>query len=61
MSDFTRKNLMEIDNLAGERVPGMEARFSRKYIDSDHLGVSYFRYPANFRSPFGHRHRRPAR
>ena len=57
MSDFTRKNLMEIDNLAADRAPGMEARFSRKHIDSDHLGVSYFRYPADFRSPFGHRHR----
>ena len=57
MSDYTRKNLMEIDNLAADRAPGMEARFGRSQIDSEHLGVSYFRYPANFRSPFGHRHR----
>jgi mannose-6-phosphate isomerase-like protein (cupin superfamily) len=57
MSDFTRKNLMDIDNLAADRAPGMEARFARKHLDSDHLGVSYFRYPANFRAPMGHRHR----
>src|SRR6201986_78083 len=57
MSDFTRKNLMDVDNLAADRAPGMEARFGRKHIDSAHLGVSYCRYPPNFRSPFGHRHR----
>jgi mannose-6-phosphate isomerase-like protein (cupin superfamily) len=24
---------------------------------SEHLGVSFFRYPADFRVPFGHKHR----
>ncbi|MEA2197283.1 MAG: hypothetical protein QOJ25_1334 [Solirubrobacteraceae bacterium] len=28
----------------------------RKHLDSEHLGVSYFRYEPGFRSPFGHRH-----
>ena len=57
MSDFTQKNMMEIYNLAADRAPGMEARFARKYLESDHLGVSYFRVPPDFRAPFGHRHR----
>ena len=59
MPDFTVKNLMtEVDNAAAERGPeGLEARFARRHMDSDHLGVSYFRYNPNFRTPFGHRHR----
>jgi mannose-6-phosphate isomerase-like protein (cupin superfamily) len=55
--DFSVKNLKEIENAAAERGPGIEARFARKHIDSDHLGVSYFRYGPNYRSPIGHRHR----
>jgi quercetin dioxygenase-like cupin family protein len=35
----------------------LEARFGRKHLDSEHLGVSYFRYAPKFRSPVGHRHR----
>ena len=57
MSDFTIKNLKEVDNSAGDRAPGFEARFARKHLDSEHLGVSYFRYPPNFKAGSGHRHR----
>jgi len=57
MSAFTIKNLMEVEDSAGERVPGLEARFARKHLDSEHLGVSYFRYAPGLRSPFGHSHR----
>ncbi len=57
MTGFTVKNLRDVDNSAGDRQPGLEARFARKHLDSDHLGVSYFRYDPNFRTPFGHRHR----
>lgn len=57
MSDFKIKNLMEIDDLAADSDTDIEARFARSHIDSDHLGVSYFRYGPNFRSPFGHSHR----
>ena len=57
MSDFTVKNLREVDNSAGDNAGGFEARFARKYLDSDHLGVSYFRYPQNFKASMGHRHR----
>jgi quercetin dioxygenase-like cupin family protein len=57
MTEFSKKNLMEIENIGGDRAPGFEARFARKHLDSEHLGVSYFRYPPNFRTPYGHSHR----
>jgi mannose-6-phosphate isomerase-like protein (cupin superfamily) len=57
MSDFAIKNFKEIDDSAAERGPDIEARFARKHLDSEHLGVSYFRYGPGYRSPIGHRHR----
>jgi mannose-6-phosphate isomerase-like protein (cupin superfamily) len=57
MSDFTIKNLKEIDDSAAERSGGnVEARFGRKHLNSEHLGVSFFRYAPGFKSPLGHRH-----
>ena len=57
MSDFAIKNLKDLENAAKDRGPNIDARFARKHLDSEHLGVSYFRYGAGFRSPIGHRHR----
>ncbi len=57
MSDYTHVNLMDVENVAADRAPGFEARFGRSHLDSEHLGVSYFRYPPNLRSPMGHSHR----
>ncbi|MEA2160251.1 MAG: hypothetical protein QOD66_2631 [Solirubrobacteraceae bacterium] len=57
MPNFTIKNLMEIDDSAAGRGPEIEARFARTHLDSEHLGVSLFRYGAGYRAPFGHRHR----
>ena len=57
MSDYTIINLKEIDDSAGDRAPDLEARFGRKYLDSEHLGVSYFRYAPGYRSGTGHSHR----
>jgi quercetin dioxygenase-like cupin family protein len=54
---FTITNLMELDDSAGKRSPGVEGRFARAHLDSDHLGVSYFRYAPGFRSPVAHSHR----
>src|SRR5271166_3635056 len=48
---------MEIENAAAESTPELEARFARKHVESEHLGVSYFRYPPGFRSAMGHSHR----
>jgi quercetin dioxygenase-like cupin family protein len=60
MSNFTIKHLFDdLDNSATGRVPQgtvEEARFGRKAIESEHLGVSYFRFSPDGRSPFGHRH-----
>jgi mannose-6-phosphate isomerase-like protein (cupin superfamily) len=57
MPDFTITNLKELEDAAARRGPEIEARFGRKHIDSDHLGVSYFRYGPGYRSAIGHRHR----
>jgi mannose-6-phosphate isomerase-like protein (cupin superfamily) len=57
MPDYAIKNLMELDNVLAERTSDVDARFARDHLESEHLGVSYFRYVPNFRSPWGHRHR----
>jgi mannose-6-phosphate isomerase-like protein (cupin superfamily) len=57
MPDYTLKNIKDVDDSAADRGPGLEARFARKHLDSQHLGISYFRYEPGFRTPFGHRHR----
>jgi mannose-6-phosphate isomerase-like protein (cupin superfamily) len=57
MADFALKNFNDIDNAAADRGPGLDARFARKHLDSEHLGISYFRYAPNYRSPVAHRHR----
>ncbi len=57
MSDFTIKNLKDVDDSAAGRGHEIEARFGRAHIGSEHLGVSYFRYGPGFRTPYGHRHR----
>jgi mannose-6-phosphate isomerase-like protein (cupin superfamily) len=57
VTDYAIVNLKDIENSAGERAPGVEARFARKHIDSEHLGVTYIRYEAGVRSPMAHSHR----
>jgi mannose-6-phosphate isomerase-like protein (cupin superfamily) len=57
LSSFAVVNLLEIEDSVGDRVPEMEGRFGRKHLDSRDLGVSHFRYGANFRSPMAHSHR----
>src|SRR5919109_1787307 len=58
MAGYSIKNLQDVENSASEGLRDrLEARFGRKHLDSDHLGVSLFRYAAGFRPPYGHRHR----
>jgi quercetin dioxygenase-like cupin family protein len=57
MPSYTIKNLMDVEDSAGQRMPGVEGRFARKYLDSEHLGVSCFRYSPGLRSPVAHSHR----
>lgn len=54
MAGYATKNLMEIDDLF--EGPEISARFSRKYIDSEHLGVSLFKYAPGFTATDGHHH-----
>src|SRR5580704_15165836 len=57
MSRFATMNLLEVEDSVGDRAPGIEGRFGRKHLDSRDLGISYFRYAANLRSPMAHSHR----
>lgn len=58
MPGYALKNLMEIEDSAAERTGGeVEGRFARRHLDSEQLGISYFRYSPEFRSPTGHSHR----
>jgi mannose-6-phosphate isomerase-like protein (cupin superfamily) len=54
MSDYAIKNLMDIEDLS-EREE-VDVRFARKYLDSEHLGISHFRYGPGYRAEMGHRH-----
>ena len=57
MSDYTKINFSEIDDMAAGRGFDIEARFGRSHIESEHLGVTKFRYGPGVRPPYGHRHR----
>ena len=58
MAAYTKTNLKDIDSSAPEgAADNLEARFGRRHIESEHLGVSYFRYGPGYRAPYGHRHR----
>src|SRR5256886_14392869 len=56
MPGFKIKNLKEIEREHGAPEE-IEARFARRHLGSEELGVSYFRYGPGFRSPIGHHHR----
>ena len=57
-SGYTLRNVRDAEDFAASR--GMEgqieARMLRPLLDSEALGVSYFRYAPGFRAPFGHHH-----
>jgi mannose-6-phosphate isomerase-like protein (cupin superfamily) len=57
MPGYTIKNFDDIDNAMKDPDAGIDARFARKHLDSEHLGVSRMRLAADTRFPFGHRHR----
>ncbi len=57
MAGYTHVNLKELDDSAGDRAPDLEARFARRHLDSEHLGLSYFRYAPGYRNRMGHSHR----
>ncbi|MBS1894790.1 MAG: cupin domain-containing protein [Actinobacteria bacterium] len=55
MSDYAVKNLLEIDNLSQSEE--LELRFSRKYLDSEELGVSLLRMAPELKAADGHHHK----
>jgi quercetin dioxygenase-like cupin family protein len=57
MSDYTKINFADIEDMAAGRDYEIEARFGRSAIESEHLGISQFRFSPGARPPFGHRHR----
>ena len=57
MPSYAIVNLLEIDDSVAGRVPGMEGRFSRKFLGSRDLGVSLFSYAPGTRNAGGHSHR----
>ena len=57
MTDYAIVNLLELDDVVGGRVEGLEGRFSRKHIGSRDLGISHFKWAPGVRSPGGHTHR----
>ncbi len=59
MSGYTKKNLKDdVENVAPTfGMPDeIEARFARRALGGEKLGVSHMKLAPNFRVPFGHRH-----
>jgi quercetin dioxygenase-like cupin family protein len=55
---YTKTNLHEVENSAPKfDMPSeMQARFARRAIDGETLGMSLFTLEPGFRIPFGHKH-----
>ena len=59
MAGYTIRNLEEdVENMAPKfgMAPDVESHVGRKELDTNLLGVSFFRVAPNSRLPFGHRH-----
>ena len=51
---WTRVNLRELPDSGDE---ALESRFGRRHLETEHLGVSFFRYAPGHRVETGHAHR----
>ena len=56
MAGYAIVNLLEIDDSVAGRAPGLEGRFSRKFLGSTDLGVSHWKYSPGTRNG-AHKHR----
>ncbi|MFL5846209.1 MAG: cupin domain-containing protein [Solirubrobacteraceae bacterium] len=58
MPDYTLVNFSDAEDMAASHglSPQLESRFLRQHLDSEHLGVSFFKVAPDFRTPFGHKH-----
>jgi quercetin dioxygenase-like cupin family protein len=57
MENYTRVNLLELEDSVAGRAEGIEGRFGRGPMGAQDVGVSHWRYAPGFRSTMGHRHR----
>jgi mannose-6-phosphate isomerase-like protein (cupin superfamily) len=57
MSAYTIANFMQVGDSPPDPSAERISVFTRSHIDSEHLGVSYFRYAPSFRANMGHSHR----
>ena len=57
MSNYAIVNMRDLEDSVGGRVEGVEGRFGRTPLESEHLGISLFRYAPGKRSTTGHHHR----
>jgi len=57
MSNYTKINFSDVEDSAAGRDYDIEARFARGVMQSEHLGVTQFRFSPGAKPPFGHRHR----
>jgi mannose-6-phosphate isomerase-like protein (cupin superfamily) len=58
MSSYTKQNLKEVENQAPkfDMPEEMDARFARRTIEGETLGLTLMKLAPNFRIPFGHKH-----
>ena len=58
MSGYTKKNLRKVENQAPNfgMPEELEARFARRELGGETLGLSVMTLAPNFRMPFGHKH-----
>lgn len=54
MADYTKVNFMDIEPGGSDE---NQMRFSRKYINSKDLGVTYTKYAPNYKSAKAHSHK----
>ena len=59
MANYTKLNIEEVEDSAPKfgLAPDLEARFGKRQLSSEVVGVSRERLAPNFRVPFGHTHR----
>jgi uncharacterized cupin superfamily protein len=58
MSDYTHKNLKDVDDMAPQfGMPSeMQSRFAARALGLERTGITHFTLAPGFRIPFGHRH-----
>jgi mannose-6-phosphate isomerase-like protein (cupin superfamily) len=58
MSNYTKANLREVENMAPkfDMPDELDARFARGAVDGKTLGLSLMKLAPGFRIPFGHKH-----